>query len=106
MKRFAKVSGEMVSLSGGGRGASARSWPAGKTWRSWRVSDEKRGESLIVVTNNAAIELKTVRETLKANGFSDLAVPRRVVFLKEMPKLGTGKIDYVRLQEVIESQVI
>ncbi len=101
LRRFAKVSGEMISLSSVEEVLS-RELAGRKDLAVMAVSDEKKGESLIVVTNNPAIEQKNVRETLKANGFSDLAVPRRVVFLKEMPKLGTGKINYVRLQEVIE----
>jgi hypothetical protein len=35
---------------------------------------------------------------LSEAGFSELALPKKIFFLPELPKLGTGKIDYVRLR--------
>jgi acyl-[acyl-carrier-protein]-phospholipid O-acyltransferase/long-chain-fatty-acid--[acyl-carrier-protein] ligase len=49
------------------------------------------------------MDLPSVRQVLKRHGFSDLAVPRDIRFMREMPKLGTGKIDYVRLKEMMEA---
>jgi acyl-[acyl-carrier-protein]-phospholipid O-acyltransferase/long-chain-fatty-acid--[acyl-carrier-protein] ligase len=100
LKRFAKVSGEMVSLTAiedvlfresGGR----------KDVAVLAVPDERKGEALLVVTNNSRLDLRLVREILKSHGFSDLAVPRDIRFRNEIPKLGTGKTDYVRLKETI-----
>jgi acyl-[acyl-carrier-protein]-phospholipid O-acyltransferase / long-chain-fatty-acid--[acyl-carrier-protein] ligase len=65
------------------------------------VADEAKGEKLIIVTNNPGVELKAVREILRAKGFSDLAVPRDIRFIKDLPKLGTGKIDYVKLKGML-----
>jgi acyl-[acyl-carrier-protein]-phospholipid O-acyltransferase/long-chain-fatty-acid--[acyl-carrier-protein] ligase len=99
--RFAKVSGEMVSLA-----AVEDALADAFGDRNWVVAviarpDEQRGERLAVVTNNPAIDVKAVRETLQGKGFSDLAIPREVRFMKEMPKLGTGKIDYVTLDSLL-----
>ena len=38
---------------------------------------------------------------LRDKGLSDLTHPREIVYMKEMPKLGTGKPDYVRLKEML-----
>jgi acyl-[acyl-carrier-protein]-phospholipid O-acyltransferase / long-chain-fatty-acid--[acyl-carrier-protein] ligase len=65
------------------------------------VADETKGEKLIIVTNNPAVGMKTVREVLRAKGFSDLAVPRGVRFMEDLPKLGTGKIDYIKLKGML-----
>ncbi len=103
LKRFAKISGEMVSVAAVEDVLSREG--AGRTDVAvMAVSDEKRGESLIVVTNNTAMDQRGVRETLKKNGFSDLVTPREVRFMKDIPKLGTGKIDYVRLKEMMGRQ--
>ncbi len=101
LRRFAKISGEMVSL-GAVEEVLARELAGRKDLVVIAVADEKRGEGLIVVTNNAGIDQKSVREVLKAGGFSDLAIPRRVQFMREIPKLGTGKIDYVRLKDLLD----
>lgn len=53
------------------------------------------------MTNDAQIDQRRVRDTLKGRGFPDLAVPRTIRFMKDIPKLGSGKIDYVRLKRMI-----
>ena len=40
----------------------------------------------------------------KAAGTSELAVPRTVVHLADIPMLGSGKTDYVRLKSLAESK--
>ena len=66
------------------------------------ASDEIKGERLVLVTNNPIVELKAVRAILKSKGFSDLSCPREMQFTKEIPKLGTGKIDYVKLKDLMK----
>jgi acyl-[acyl-carrier-protein]-phospholipid O-acyltransferase / long-chain-fatty-acid--[acyl-carrier-protein] ligase len=100
LKRFAKISGEMVSLSAVEDALAAA---AGERVENVviAVPDEQRGERLILVTNSPSIELRDVREMLRGKGFSDLASPREVRVMKEMPRLGTGKIDYVTLKDML-----
>ncbi len=107
MKRFAKISGEMVSLTAIEEALSGQ-FGERKEIAVMAVTDEKKGEKLMVVVNNQKIELKDIREKLKVKGFSELAHPREIQFLKEIPKLGTGKVDYVRLKEIVikEGEVI
>ncbi|MBA4419200.1 MAG: AMP-dependent synthetase [Syntrophus sp. (in: bacteria)] len=100
LKRFAKISGEMISLTAV-EGALANQFGDRKDTAIMAVSDELKGERLILVTNNPRVDIKTVRSALKAKGFSDLACPRNILFMKEIPKLGTGKIDYVKLKGMI-----
>ncbi|OPY66920.1 MAG: Bifunctional protein Aas [Syntrophorhabdaceae bacterium PtaU1.Bin034] len=101
LKRFAKISGEMISLTAIEEALAAR-FGDRKAAAVMSVPDERKGEKLIVITNNQEVDARSVREALKEKGFSDLAVPREVSFMKEIPKLGTGKIDYVKLKEMMQ----
>jgi acyl-[acyl-carrier-protein]-phospholipid O-acyltransferase / long-chain-fatty-acid--[acyl-carrier-protein] ligase len=103
LKRFAKISGEMVSLTALEE-ALAGQFGDRKEVAVMAISDELKGERLILVTNNPVVELKAVRNILKSKGFSDLSCPRDMQFIKDIPKLGTGKIDYVKLKEVLNTQ--
>ena len=100
LKRFAKISGEMISLTAVEEALSGE-FGERKEIAVMTEPDEVKGERLILVTNNFLVELKKVREILRAKGFSDLAAPRDIKFIREIPKLGTGKIDYVRLKAML-----
>ncbi len=102
LKRFAKISGEMISLTAVEEALTSR-FGERKALAVVAVPDVQRGERLMVVTNNTEVELKAVRETLRTRGFSELASPRDVRFMKDIPKLGTGKIDYVKLDRMIRT---
>ena len=45
-----------------------------------------------------------IAAVLKAKGFSNLANPKEVKVVKEIPKLGTGKPDYRRLIEMLKNK--
>jgi acyl-[acyl-carrier-protein]-phospholipid O-acyltransferase / long-chain-fatty-acid--[acyl-carrier-protein] ligase len=100
LKRFAKIGGEMVSLTALEEALQGK-FGERKETAVIAVSDERRGEALVLVTTSGEADRAMVREILKAEGFSDLAVPRIVRYLKELPRLGTGKVDYVTLKEMI-----
>ena len=38
------------------------------------------------------------------HGVPEIAVPRRMVFAGDIPVLGTGKTDYVRVQKMAETE--
>ncbi len=100
LKRFSKISGEMISLTAVEE-ALVRAFGDRKDIAVMAVVDERKGEKLILITNNREIDAKAARERLKAQGFSDLACPKDVRFMRTIPKLGTGKVDYVKLKELL-----
>jgi acyl-[acyl-carrier-protein]-phospholipid O-acyltransferase/long-chain-fatty-acid--[acyl-carrier-protein] ligase len=100
MKRFAKISGEMVSLTAV-EDALLNEFGERRETAIMAVPDEKKGEKLIVVADSELICLKDVREVLKNKGFSEITYPREIKYLKDIPKLGTGKIDYIKLREIL-----
>ncbi len=105
LKRFAKISGEMISLAAVEEALIAR-FGDRRDVAVLAAADERRGEKLLLITNNTHVELKSVREALRERGFSDLAVPKDIRFIKEIPKLGTGKVDYVKLREMLATHEV
>ena len=106
MKRFAKVSGEMVSLTAV-EDALAGAFPQYGLHCQIAVLtriDEGKGEALIAVTNEPKLTLDAIRDAIKAKGLTNLSVPREIKVVKEIPKLGTGKVNHRELQASLESE--
>ncbi len=108
LKRFAKVSGEMVSLTAV-EDALAGAFPQYGLRCQVAVlarPDHDKGEALIAVTNEPKLTLEEIRAAIKAKGLTNLCVPREIKVVREIPKLGTGKVNHHELQkqlEVVES---
>jgi acyl-[acyl-carrier-protein]-phospholipid O-acyltransferase/long-chain-fatty-acid--[acyl-carrier-protein] ligase len=106
LKRFAKVSGEMVSLTAV-EDALAGAFPQyGLRCQIAVVTrhDEDKGEALIAVTNEPRLQLDEIRSAIKAKGLSNLCVPREIRVVREIPKLGTGKVNHRELQKVLQGE--
>ena len=105
MKRFAKVSGEMVSLTAV-EDALAGAFPQyGLRCQVAVITrpDENKGEALIAVSNEPKLTLEEIRDAIKASGLTNLSVPREIRTVKEIPKLGTGKVNHRGLQALMEA---
>ncbi len=103
MKRFAKISGEMVSLTAV-EDALAGAYPLfGIRCQVAVVAvpDEDKGEKLIAVTNESRLTLADLRTTIKAKGLSNLSAPRELRVVTSIPKLGTGKTDHRALMQAL-----
>ncbi|MSU21694.1 MAG: AMP-dependent synthetase [Pedosphaera sp.] len=103
MKRFAKVSGEMVSLTAV-EDALAGAFPHyGLRCQVAVLSrpDHDKGEVLIAVSNEARLTSEEIRAAIKAKGLTNLCVPREIKVVHEIPKLGTGKVNHRELQKLI-----
>jgi acyl-[acyl-carrier-protein]-phospholipid O-acyltransferase/long-chain-fatty-acid--[acyl-carrier-protein] ligase len=103
LKRFAKISGEMISLTAV-EDALAGAFPQyGLRCQVAVISrpDENKGEALIAVSNEPKLSLEEIRAAIKARGLPNIAVPREVKCLHEIPKLGTGKVNHRELEKMI-----
>ena len=101
-KRFAKVSGEMVSLTAV-EDALAGAFPQQGEECEGAVGalpDAEKGERLVAVTNEPKLELAEIREAITAAGLTNLYAPRDLQVVDELPKLGTGKLNH---REVLQS---
>ena len=95
-KRFAKIAGEMVSLAAVEEQAAAL-WPE-HGHAVVAVADARKGEQLVLITENAAAERGALQAHVQANGGSELTIPRAILTVEHLPLLGTGKTDYVAVQ--------
>jgi acyl-[acyl-carrier-protein]-phospholipid O-acyltransferase / long-chain-fatty-acid--[acyl-carrier-protein] ligase len=103
LKRFAKVSGEMVSLTAV-EDALAGAFPQyGLRCQVAVVArpDEEKGEALIAVSNEPRLTLEEIRAAIKSRGLTNLCVPREIKVVREIPKLGTGKVNHRELQKML-----
>jgi acyl-[acyl-carrier-protein]-phospholipid O-acyltransferase/long-chain-fatty-acid--[acyl-carrier-protein] ligase len=96
-KRFAKIGGEMVSLAQAEAFVSTV-WPQ-QTHAVISVPDERRGERLVLFTTQPEPERRELLERAREQGQSDFLVPRMFIYLKKLPRLGSGKVDYQQLRE-------
>jgi acyl-[acyl-carrier-protein]-phospholipid O-acyltransferase/long-chain-fatty-acid--[acyl-carrier-protein] ligase len=103
LKRFAKISGEMVSLTAVEEALAGAFPHYGLRFQVAVVSkpDADKGEMLIAVANDTKLQLDEVRSVLRAKGFPNLCVPREVKFIRDIPKLGTGKVNHRELQHLV-----
>jgi len=103
LKRFAKVSGEMVSLAAV-EDAVGDAFPQyGLRFAVAVVArpDAARGEKLIAVTNEPRLTLEEIRAAVHARGLNNLAMPREIKVLHDLPRLGTGKINHRELEKIV-----
>ena len=97
-KRFAKIGGEMISLT-------AVEELAMKTWPKFNhaainLPDEKKGEKIVLVTDNRDATRKELQEYAREKGIGELYIPKKVVLTDALPVLGTGKTDYLSLSKL------
>ena len=101
-KRFAKIAGEMVSLTAVEVYLS-KLCPS-STHAVVAVPDQKKGEQLILVTTSSILKRQDISSYFKENGISELSVPKEVITIEQIPLLGTGKTDYVKVMELSTSK--
>lgn len=104
LKRFAKIGGEMVSLAVVENCASAV-WPD-NLHAAAIMPDPKKGEQVILVTDKADAPRELLLAWAQSHGVPEIAVPKKIVCVEEIPVLGTGKIDYLKVKTIAEEAML
>jgi acyl-[acyl-carrier-protein]-phospholipid O-acyltransferase/long-chain-fatty-acid--[acyl-carrier-protein] ligase len=104
LKRFAKIGGESVSLAVVESVASAL-WPDHSHAAVAFAAEGKKGEQIVLVTTNPDANRIDIVGWAHNHGVSELAIPRRIVVVEEVPVLGTGKTNYGQVEKMAKEQV-
>ncbi len=94
-KRFAKVGGEMISLSAV-EDLATETWP-GMLHATLAIPHATKGEEIVLITEKVEPQRAELLAHAMKSGVSELLVPRTLISQK-IPVLGSGKPDYVALQ--------
>jgi acyl-[acyl-carrier-protein]-phospholipid O-acyltransferase/long-chain-fatty-acid--[acyl-carrier-protein] ligase len=100
-KRFAKIGGEMVSLTAVEELAT-RAWPDAQH-ACVSLPDFQKGEQLILVTTRTDAQRAELSARARAEGMGELNVPKRIVPAAAIPLLGSGKTDYPAVLALVET---
>jgi acyl-[acyl-carrier-protein]-phospholipid O-acyltransferase/long-chain-fatty-acid--[acyl-carrier-protein] ligase len=102
LKRFAKVGGEVVSLAVVESCASAL-WPD-CSHAAIALPDPRKGEQIVLVTTSPDADRTAFAGWVHNHGVQELAIPRRFVHADDIPVLGTGKTDYVKVTRRVQEE--
>lgn len=100
-KRFAKVSGEMVSLTAIEQ-LAANAWPMG-LHAAISVPDSKKGEQVVLLTTQKQASISQLSEA--SPGIAAILLPKKILVVDAIPIMATGKINYPAVTELASSQL-
>src|SRR5215510_10623321 len=102
-KRFAKIGGEMISLAAV-ETLAADLWPDALSAVA-TVPDARKGERLVLVTQKPGAKRADFQTYAKSKGASDLMIPSDVLVVDKVPVLGSGKVDYVGVANLVREHM-
>jgi acyl-[acyl-carrier-protein]-phospholipid O-acyltransferase/long-chain-fatty-acid--[acyl-carrier-protein] ligase len=97
-KRFAKVGGEMVSLVNV-ENVLEKYMPEGVSCCVVEVPDEKKGSYIVATVTSEVHKVEILRKLM--NELPLIALPREFIVIKELPMMGTGKIDFRSVTKMV-----
>ena len=100
--RFAKLGGEMISLSEVESSVRQSLEMPDIEVIAVNVPDEKKGERVILLTDQD-LELRTLRQAMLDAEINPLLIPSKVLQVEVLPKLGSGKTDFASAKELARS---
>lgn len=93
--RFAKLGGEMISLSAVELALSELNLGENVEIAALAIPDPTKGERVALLIAKTDLDSSQIKEQILASDLPALYKPGLIEILGEIPKLGSGKIDYV-----------
>lgn len=98
VKRFVKIAGEMVSLEAVDKLVS---FCSDKLSATSSAPDANKGEKIILFTLDEALTKEKIRAVIAEKNQSNLMMPAEIRVVKEIPLLGSGKVDFQKLKSMV-----
>jgi acyl-[acyl-carrier-protein]-phospholipid O-acyltransferase / long-chain-fatty-acid--[acyl-carrier-protein] ligase len=98
-KRFAKVGGEMVSLVKV-ENTLEKFLPVGASCCVVEVPDEIKGATIIATVTKEVNKTEILKQMGKELPY--IALPKQFIVIKELPVMGTGKIDFRSVTRIVQ----
>jgi len=103
LRRFAKISGEMISLDAVEE-AAEKCFGTNRN-AAVNLPDVKKGEKILLYTMYKNASRQMLREFLSQGRQSMLSMPAEIIIVDKLPLLGSGKIDYVTLKGLAQKEI-
>ena len=98
-KRFAKVGGEMISLVKV-ENILEKLLPEGVSCCVVEVPDLKKGSYIVATVSGEVNKTEILRKMIKE--LPIIALPRQFIIIKDLPMMGTGKIDFRSVTRIVQ----
>ena len=102
--RFAKIGGEMISLSAVEAAVKAALEDTDTSLMAVNIPDSRKGER-IVLLSETALDAKTVKATMLANGTPPMMIPSHWFTVETIPHLGSGKADFAGAKRLAQALI-
>jgi acyl-[acyl-carrier-protein]-phospholipid O-acyltransferase/long-chain-fatty-acid--[acyl-carrier-protein] ligase len=102
-KRFAKIGGEMISLAAV-EALASELWPNALSTVA-AVPDLRKGERLVLLTEQKGAMRGDFQAFAKAKHASDLMIPSEVWVMDKLPLLGSGKVDMMATAKLVHERL-
>lgn len=103
--RFAKIGGEMISLSSVEKhviqalATEKITFDENFELLATTIDDDKKGEKIVLLTTYD-FDLSAIKKPMIDNGCNPLATPTQLLTVNEIPKLGSGKTDFAQAKAI------
>lgn len=102
LKRFVKIGGEMVSLVRV-EDVLQKYLPPDVSCSVVEVPDALKGVRIVAAVTRKVDEKKILRKM--AEQLPNIALPKQFVVIEELPKMGSGKVDFRTVTEMVQEMV-